>query len=68
MARPRTGITPLQHVRIPQNDWDTLRAVSGRQAATVLREFIRWYLRRPGAKLPQRPTREEVDAAERADE
>lgn len=23
--------------------------------ARVLREFIRWYMRRPGAKLPERP-------------
>jgi hypothetical protein len=23
--------------------------------AQVIREFIRWYMRRPGAKLPERP-------------
>ncbi|MFE0101233.1 hypothetical protein [Streptomyces sp. NPDC059009] len=23
--------------------------------AKVLREFIRWYMRRPGARLPERP-------------
>jgi hypothetical protein len=35
----------------------------------VLREFIRWYLRRPGAKLPARPSRDEltnVDEGEHA--
>lgn len=61
MGRPKTGETPLQHTRVPQDDWDDLRAVAGRRASSVIREFIRWYLRRPGAKLPERPTREAID-------
>lgn len=63
MARPATGTTPLQHTRVPQDDWDDLRAVAGRGAAKVIREFIRWYLRRPGAKMPVRPSVEEIEVA-----
>lgn len=61
VGRPRTGQTPVQYIRIPQNDWDDLRAVAGRNAHGLVRQFIRWYLRRPGAKLPQRPAREDID-------
>ncbi|MFP3119536.1 hypothetical protein [Streptomyces sp. Iso 434] len=48
--------------RAPDSEWepfaDATRAVhpDGRSPrAQVLREFIRWYMRRPGAKLPVRP-------------
>lgn len=54
--------TPKQ-VRIPTKDeWVPFLAATkamhptGRSPrARVLREFIRWYMRRPGAKLPERP-------------
>jgi hypothetical protein len=55
-APPRK--TPQRTVAVEKDDWDEL-AIAARQAgyerAVVLRAFIRWYLRRPGAKLPQRP-------------
>ena len=48
--------------RVPDEEWgpfeEAAKAVhpDGRSPrARVLREFIRWYLRRPGAKLPERP-------------
>jgi hypothetical protein len=49
--------------RVPDNEWipfeQATRSVPQANArsprAAVLREFIRWYMRRPGAKLPQRP-------------
>ncbi|MFI6856528.1 hypothetical protein [Streptomyces sp. NPDC050416] len=48
--------------RAPDDEWfpfgDATRAVhpEGRSPrAKVLREFMRWYMRRPGAKLPERP-------------
>lgn len=48
--------------RAPDEEWDAFelatRAMSpeGRSPrGRVLREFIRWYMRRPGAKLPERP-------------
>jgi hypothetical protein len=52
-----------KNIRVPAADeWDPFLAATrtihpdGRSPRTqVLREFIRWYLRRPGAKLPARP-------------
>ncbi|MFF4292182.1 hypothetical protein ACFY0N_00830 [Streptomyces vinaceus] len=50
--------------RAPRDEWDGFEAATKTQAqhvagksprGQVIREFIRWYLRRPGAKLPQRP-------------
>lgn len=61
VGRPRTGQTPVQYIRVPDNDWNDLRAVAGRRAHATIREFIRWYLRRPGAKLPERPGRDHID-------
>lgn len=48
--------------RVPDDEWVPFEAATkavrpnGRSPrASVLREFIRWYMRRPGAKLPTRP-------------
>ncbi|MGP4008144.1 hypothetical protein [Streptomyces sp. 4N124] len=48
--------------RAPDDEWfpfgDAARSLQpqGRSPrAKVLREFMRWYMRRPGAKLPERP-------------
>lgn len=54
---PETHTTPKQ-IRIPDDDWNDLGTVAGkRQRARVVVQLIRWYLRRPGAKLPIRPPR-----------
>lgn len=55
MARPRTGEMPIQHVRAPDEDWADLDTASDGRRPEVVRELIRWYLRRPGARLPERP-------------
>ena len=55
VARPRTGETPIQHVRAPDDDWADLDTASGGQRPEVVRDLIRWYLRRPGGRLPERP-------------
>ncbi|MFB6696834.1 hypothetical protein [Streptomyces rubiginosohelvolus] len=51
-----------RRVRMPDDEWDAFLDAAkqvhpdGRSPrGPVLREFIRWYLRRPGAKLPERP-------------
>ncbi|MFD5697459.1 hypothetical protein [Streptomyces lasiicapitis] len=51
-----------RQMRIPDDEWgpfgDAAKAQhpAGRSPrAAVVREFIRWYMRRPGAKLPERP-------------
>jgi hypothetical protein len=55
VARPRTGEMPIQHVRAPDEDWADLDTASDGRRPEVVRELIRWYLRRPGARLPERP-------------
>lgn len=61
MARPATGETPIQHTRVDQDDWDDLEAAVGRRRAKIVRDLIRWYIRRPGAALPERPSREQMN-------
>ena len=44
-------------MRIPDEDWydfETAAAGQGTDRAALVREFIAWYLRRPGARLPKR--------------
>jgi hypothetical protein len=45
-------------MRIPDDEWlpfDQAAKEAGTVRAEAVREFIRWYLRRPGAKQPARP-------------
>lgn len=45
-------------VRVSDDDWtdfDAAAKSAGGDRGGLVKEFIRWYLRRPGAKLPQRP-------------
>ncbi|MGY4928020.1 hypothetical protein [Streptomyces sp. 900105755] len=51
-----------RRVRMSDEDWsaflDATKAMfpEGRSPrGPVLRQFVQWYLRRPGAKLPERP-------------
>lgn len=60
VGRPATGTTPIRHIRIPDDEWDDLHKLAGKENVRVLRQLIRWYLRRPGSKLPVRPTAEDV--------
>jgi len=66
VPRPPTGETPIQHTRVDQDDWDDLESAVGRQRARIVRDLIRWYLRRPGAALPERPSREQIAEIARA--
>jgi hypothetical protein len=55
---PNQPGTQHRSVRIPDDDWADLETASkriGADRATVIKQFIRWYLRRPGAELPERP-------------
>lgn len=59
MSRAKASHTTNRVVRIDDPEWNDLGAAAGeRNRAHVIREFVRWYLRRPGAKLPERPPRE----------
>ncbi|MEU2248141.1 hypothetical protein [Streptomyces sp. NPDC019224] len=53
---------PPRKFRAPDDEWNGFEAATKAQHPTgrspraqVIREFIRWYMRRPGAKLPVRP-------------
>lgn len=42
-------------VRMDEDLWSDFGALTDDRSA-VLRHFVEWYVRRPGAKRPQRPT------------
>ncbi|MFJ4829866.1 hypothetical protein ACIP79_08120 [Streptomyces sp. NPDC088747] len=55
---PNQPKTPVSRFRIAAEEWrafgEALPDDTDRSA--ILREFVAWYLRRPGAKLPTRPS------------
>jgi hypothetical protein len=54
----KEGHTPRQTIRVDAEDWDEFGTrVGPKERSRVVREFIAWYLRKPGAKLPERPPR-----------
>jgi hypothetical protein len=56
VSRSRDTHTTNRVVRIADDDWEAFgQAAGGRNRAQVLRDFIAWYLHRPGAALPERP-------------
>lgn len=60
VARPATGKTPVRNMRIADDVWLPALAAardSGHTMTEVFIQFLRWYLRTPGAKLPERPPR-----------
>lgn len=54
---PNAPKTPPRQIRIGDEwyDFDRAAKAQGTERATLIREFIAWYLRQPGAKLPTRP-------------
>ena len=59
---PNSPKTQHRSVRVEDADWvdaDTATKKMGTDRAKVINQFIRWYLRRPGAALPERPPRRE---------
>lgn len=58
VSRAKDTHTTNRVVRIPDDDWEGLKAEVGeRHRAQLLRDFIAWYLHRPGAKRIERPTK-----------
>jgi hypothetical protein len=48
--------TPTRPIRIEPDLWDRFGLAAGQQGRSpLIRDFIRWYLRMPGAKMPKRP-------------
>jgi len=65
---PNQPRTQHRSVRISDEDWTDLEAATGTLGAdrgTAIKQFIRWYLRRPGATLPERPAAASWAAASR---
>jgi len=55
---PNQPATQHRSVRISDEDWADLDAAAKSAATdrgTLIKQFIRWYLGRPGAELPPRP-------------
>jgi len=52
------NFTPIRSIRIAAATWDTAKARAreqGKSMSELVREFLDWWLRVPGAKLPKRP-------------
>lgn len=50
--------TPTRPIRVPLDLWARFGEAAtraGTDRSAVLRDFMRWYAREPGAKLPKRP-------------
>ncbi|WP_137991236.1 hypothetical protein [Streptomyces vilmorinianum] len=65
---PNVPKTPARQIRLPDELWldfDPAAKSLGTERASIVRELIAWYLREPGAKLPERPSRDVVVAARR---
>lgn len=56
MIRNPENHTPIQRFRLDAETWAEFGEAAGeRGRAAIIKELIRWYLRKPGAKLPTRP-------------
>lgn len=59
VADPSTWkVTKHRSIRLEDDLWRDLEPAAkgaGYDRSGVIRQFVRWYLRVPGAKLPQRP-------------
>lgn len=50
--------TPTRPIRVDPDLWERFGVATtadGTDRSTVLRDFMRWYVREPGAKVPKRP-------------
>lgn len=62
ISRAKDTHTPNRVVRVDGKLWDAFGAATGlRERAEILREFMRWYIHEPGAKMPKRPPREDSE-------
>lgn len=51
---PNAPKTPMRTIRLDDDLWRALGDATDDRSATI-RDFARWYVREPGAKLPRRP-------------
>lgn len=50
----------VRTLRIPNPDWPDAVAIAPGGLSSALNQFARWYLRRPGVRLPERPNVEHI--------
>ena len=63
ISRAKDTHAPNRDIRM-RDAWDALAvAVGKRRRAEVILQLVRWYLRYPGAKQPERPTPEDAERA-----
>lgn len=58
VGRPPTGETFIARQRVERRKWDRFLVAAqeqGTDGSKAVNEFIDWYLRERGAKLPERP-------------
>ena len=62
ISRAKDTHAPNRVIRM-REEWEELGEVAGKsKRAEVILQLVRWYLRYPGAKLPERPPRRSPDA------
>jgi hypothetical protein len=57
-GRPATGVDPVRGVRIPDKRWekfDEATQAAGTDRSKAVNDFVCWYVREDGAKMPKRP-------------
>jgi hypothetical protein len=55
---PNQPATPQRAVRVDDETWEQLgdaAVTAGTDRSAILRQLAQWWLRRPGAKMPERP-------------
>ena len=55
---PNQPKTPMHTVRVEDDLWKAFGELAEPDRAAVLRDFMRWYTRQPGARMPKRPSEE----------
>jgi hypothetical protein len=60
---PNQPKTPAQRFRLDDDLWEKFdiavhRTDPGLDRSKVLRQFVAWYVREPGSKMPSRPSAE----------
>lgn len=56
---------PIRQIRASDDTWEPFceaAVTMGIERSALIRDFMAWYVHRPGAKLPTRPTQAQIDA------
>lgn len=68
VPRPATGQTFIARARVPHEKWERFAeatAAQGTDRSKAINEFVDWYLRERGARLPERPAKATQGPTER---